>query len=144
MSFLQTELLSHAQKVCRLYRAGLRALRSEHTQRHLMRYDATLLRNRFDVNAVIDDPIVATQVLEEGMEELRRKDHPLPFKFPNSPGGCAYGREPFLPDAIFDMWHPLEKAQYPEYFARREQRKQEYVDRWEKKYGGSEAKPSAA
>lgn len=33
------------------------------------------------------------------------------------------------------MWHPLERAQYPEYFALRDQRKQEYIDRWHKKYG---------
>jgi len=37
------------------------------------------------------------------------------------------------------MWHPYEKAQYPEYFAVREKRKQEYIDRWEKKYGKPEA-----
>jgi len=29
----------------------------------------------------------------------------------------------------------LERAQYPEYFARRHQRKLEYIERWEKKYG---------
>jgi len=34
-----------------------------------------------------------------------------------------------------DQWHPLEKAQYPEYFARRDQRKMEYIERWQKKYG---------
>jgi NADH dehydrogenase (ubiquinone) 1 beta subcomplex subunit 9 len=37
------------------------------------------------------------------------------------------------------MWHPLERAQYPEYFARREQRKKEYIERWEKKYGKADA-----
>jgi len=36
---------------------------------------------------------------------------------------------------LLDVWHPLEKAQYPEYFARRHQRKLEYIERWEKKYG---------
>lgn len=36
---------------------------------------------------------------------------------------------------MLDYWHPLEKAQYPEYFARREQRKIEYIEKWEKKYG---------
>jgi len=36
------------------------------------------------------------------------------------------------------MWHPLERAQYPEYFARRHQRKLEYIERWEKKYGRAE------
>lgn len=53
----------------------------------------------------------------------------------NSAGGCAYEREVLPPDWILDYWHPLEKAQYPEYFARREQRKKEYVAWWEKQYG---------
>jgi NADH dehydrogenase (ubiquinone) 1 beta subcomplex subunit 9 len=39
---------------------------------------------------------------------------------------------------VVDMWHPLERAQYPEYFARREQRKKEFIERWEKKYGKAE------
>lgn len=53
----------------------------------------------------------------------------------NSPGGCAYEREVTPPDWVLDYWHPLEKAQYPEYFARREERKKEYVIWWEKQYG---------
>ena len=36
---------------------------------------------------------------------------------------------------MLDKWHPLEKAQYPEYFALREIRKKEFVERWETKYG---------
>lgn len=53
----------------------------------------------------------------------------------NSPGGAAFEREVIPPDWVLDYWHPLEKAQYPDYFARREQRKQEYVVWWEKQYG---------
>ena len=34
-----------------------------------------------------------------------------------------------------DCWHPLEKAQYPHYFARRELRKLESVKFWESQYG---------
>lgn len=41
----------------------------------------------------------------------------------NSPGGNAHGRSVELPDWVLDYWHPLEKAQYPDYFARREKRK---------------------
>jgi len=37
-----------------------------------------------------------------------------------------------------DMWHPIERAQYPEYFKRREQRKLEFIENWEKKYGKAE------
>lgn len=54
---------------------------------------------------------------------------------PQSPGGTAYDREQIPPDWVLDYWHPLEKAAYPEYFARREQRKKEYVEMWEKQYG---------
>lgn len=54
---------------------------------------------------------------------------------PLSPGGVAYEREVEPPDWVLDYWHPLEKAAYPEYFARREQRKKEYIQNWEKKFG---------
>jgi NADH dehydrogenase (ubiquinone) 1 beta subcomplex subunit 9 len=36
---------------------------------------------------------------------------------------------------FLDYWHPLEKAQYPKYFATREIRKMEYIMWWQKKYG---------
>lgn len=45
------------------------------------------------------------------------------FTGANSPGGNAHGRKVELPDWVLDYWHPLEKAQYPDYFARREKRK---------------------
>lgn len=63
------------------------------------------------------------------------------FAVPDSPGGVAYGREVIPPDWVLDYWHPLEKAQYPEYFARREERKKEFVKMWEKKYGKSDYVP---
>lgn len=53
----------------------------------------------------------------------------------NSPGGTAFEREHPEPDWLLDYWHPLEKARYPDYFARREQRKKEFVRMWEKQYG---------
>lgn len=83
----------------------------------------------------------------------------------NSPGGNAHGREVELPDWVLDYWHPLEKAQYPDYFARREKRKkvrnfrcdqvsylsiittelidtdlQEYQEWWAQQYGKSDVK----
>lgn len=61
--------------------------------------------------------------------------HNVYFSVADSPGGVAYQREVVVPDWVVDYWHPLEKAQYPEYFARREQRKREYVKMWEEKYG---------
>lgn len=35
---------------------------------------------------------------------------------------------------MLDTWHPIEKAQYPEYFARREIRKREFLENWNKTY----------
>jgi len=77
----------------------------------------------------------AKELVSLGEEELFRLQHYQPMKFTNSPGGTAYEREVPCPDWVLDLWHPSEKAQYPDYFARREQRKKEYVEMWEKKYG---------
>ena len=34
-----------------------------------------------------------------------------------------------------DLWHPMEKAQFPDYFAKRVQMKKEYIEWYTKKYG---------
>ena len=39
---------------------------------------------------------------------------------------------------MLDVWHPLEKLAYPEYFARRDVRKLEFIERYEKQYGKQE------
>lgn len=93
------------------------------------------MRDRFDKNANVKDAREVYKLLEEGERELFLTQHPQPRKFANSPGGVAYQREVIPPDWIVDYWHPLEKAQYPEYFARREVRKKEYLKMWDKKYG---------
>ena len=36
---------------------------------------------------------------------------------------------------LLDLWRPSEKALYADYFARRDIRKREFVERWQKKYG---------
>lgn len=77
----------------------------------------------------------AKRLLEEGEKELFLKQHYQPKKFAKSPGGVAYAREVDPPDWVLDYWHPLEKAQYPEYFARRELRKKQFIEWWEKQYG---------
>jgi NADH dehydrogenase (ubiquinone) 1 beta subcomplex subunit 9 len=139
MSYLQTKVISHTQRVKSLYKEALRQLQSYYYFRHLYRYHAVLLRARFDENKNEQDMVKAKQLLTDGERELFEKAHPQPFKFPDSPGGVGFARSPVIPDWILDMWHPLERAQYPEYFARREQRKKEYIERWEKKYGKAEA-----
>ncbi|XP_076449718.1 NADH dehydrogenase [ubiquinone] 1 beta subcomplex subunit 9-like [Babylonia areolata] len=136
MSYLQTSVISHAQRVRRLYKEASRQLQALYGyQRHIFRYHAVVLRARFDENKNEVDMRVAKKLLMEGEKELFLKQHPQPLKFPLSPGGVAYAREPHVPDWLLDIWHPYEKAQYPEYFARREIRKREFIERWEKKYG---------
>ncbi|XP_050306515.1 NADH dehydrogenase [ubiquinone] 1 beta subcomplex subunit 9 [Anthonomus grandis grandis] len=134
---LPTGLTSHTRKVQSLYKRAVRLLEAYYDRRDVFRYQAVLMRARFDENKDIKDMIAAKDLIEKGEQELFDKQHWHPRKFPESPGGVAWGREVPPPDWVLDYWHPLEKAQYPEYFARREQRKKEFVKIWEKQYGKS-------
>lgn len=58
--------------------------------------------------------------------------HWQPMKFPESLGGEAYNRYVIPDDYVLDYWHPFEKAQYPKYFARREELKNEYEELYKK------------
>ncbi|CAD5119234.1 DgyrCDS7867 [Dimorphilus gyrociliatus] len=138
MAYLQTKAISQAARVRRLYKESLRNLQAYYIERHLYRYHAVLLRQRFDENKDINDVRKAKEVLQAGEHELFLKAHPQPIKYPDSPGGVAYGREPWVPDWLIDHWHPSERKQYPDYFAKREKAKLEYIDRWNKKYGVTE------
>ncbi|KAI0980082.1 hypothetical protein GJ496_000548 [Pomphorhynchus laevis] len=103
------------------------------------RYSVILLRARFDKNANIKDPLIARRLLVEGEAELERSADLNPYNFPNSPGGKNYGREIHHPDHALDNWPPMEKAQYPTYFNRRNQRKKEYLINWHKRFGKTES-----
>ncbi|XP_057655071.1 NADH dehydrogenase [ubiquinone] 1 beta subcomplex subunit 9 [Diorhabda carinulata] len=135
MSGSLTGLITHKARVQSLYKRSLRMLENWYDRREVYRYYAVLMRQRFDENKKISDIRIAKDLIAKGEAELFDKQHWHPRKFPESPGGVAYGREVPPPDWVLDYWHPLEKAQYPEYFARREQRKKEYVKLWEEKYG---------
>ncbi|KAK9873390.1 hypothetical protein WA026_022453 [Henosepilachna vigintioctopunctata] len=127
-------LLTHTQRVKSFYKRVLRNLENYYDKRNVFRYHAVLMRAEFEKNRDIKDMRQAKKLLEDGEEELFQNMHPIPKLFPLSPGGVAYEREVIPPDWILDYWHPLEKAQYPQYFATREQRKKEYVKLWEKMY----------
>ncbi|XP_076234091.1 NADH dehydrogenase (ubiquinone) B22 subunit [Calliopsis andreniformis] len=126
MAQLPSELLTHSQKVCRLYKRALRSLKDWHPRTLEFRYQAVLLRKRFDENKIIPDARVAKMLLIQGEEEVFNKQHWQPLKFPNCIGGVAYDREAYAPDYLLDLWDPMEKAHYPKYFARREELKKEY------------------
>ncbi|XP_005094565.1 NADH dehydrogenase [ubiquinone] 1 beta subcomplex subunit 9 [Aplysia californica] len=144
MSYLQAQPLSHAKKVRSLYKQAVRLLQAhyESFDRYEFRYQAVLMRARFDENKNEVDFRKAKKLLLDGQRELFLKSHPQPVKFPTAPGGVAYQRHYPPPDWLLDVWHPLEKAQYPEYFALREMRKKEFVERWEKEYGKADPEVS--
>ncbi|XP_072746686.1 NADH dehydrogenase [ubiquinone] 1 beta subcomplex subunit 9 [Anoplolepis gracilipes] len=134
MAHLPSELVSHSQKVCSLYKRALRCLADYYHRMHDYRIQAVLMRERFDKNKDITDMRYATYLLQEGEKELFSKKHFAPITFANSATGGAYGRKGEAPDWLLDYWHPLEKARYPKYFARREQMKNEYEEWYFKTY----------
>ncbi|CAH0730261.1 unnamed protein product, partial [Brenthis ino] len=125
------ELRTHAQKVCNLYKKAMRQIESYYGARNVVRYHQVILRSRFDANKYVTDPKDKRRLFWVGEHELFMTQHPVPIaKFSKSIGGVAYGRFVEPPDWVLDYWHPLEKAQYPEYFKKREERKCEYMDKW--------------
>ncbi|KAL0277607.1 UNVERIFIED_CONTAM: hypothetical protein PYX00_004840 [Menopon gallinae] len=131
-------LVSHTRRICNLYKRWLRNLERIHVYRHDYRYAAVLARVPFEKLMNEKDMIKAKQKIEEMEEDLYQNQHPQQLRFPTSPGGVAYGRYTDPPDYVLDYWHPLEKSAYPKYFQRRELRKQQYVEMWEKEYGCKE------
>ncbi|CAH0558024.1 unnamed protein product [Brassicogethes aeneus] len=124
----------YVKNVKSLYKRACRLVEAWYDRRDVVRYELTLLRAKFDANACVVDPEEKKMLVKRGEEELFLKQHWHLRKFVNSPGGVAYEREVQSPDWVLDYWHPLEKMQYPEYFARREQRKIEYVKFWTKMF----------
>lgn len=133
--YVPTGLISHTRKVQSLYKRVLRNILAEVVDRDKYRYHAVLMRHRFDQNKDIKDMRIAKKLLIEAEEELFLNKHPQQMIFPYSVGGVAHDREHYTPDHLLDLWYPIEKAAYPKYFARREQRKKEYIERYIKKYG---------
>lgn len=63
------------------------------------------------------------------------------YLVPNCPGGVAYNREPISPDWVLDTWHPMEKAQFPDYFTKRNNLKKQHIEWYMKKYGVNKYNP---
>ncbi|KAJ0171519.1 hypothetical protein K1T71_013069 [Dendrolimus kikuchii] len=123
-----------------LYKRALRNLEAFYDRRNVYRYQAVLLRARFDRHVKEPDMRKAAELLKNGEEELFLTQHPIPRAFATSAGGVAHQRVVLPPDWVLDYWHPLEKAHYPEYFKKREQRKKEFIAMWEKEHGKHEEK----
>ncbi|KZC09379.1 PREDICTED: NADH dehydrogenase [ubiquinone] 1 beta subcomplex subunit 9 [Dufourea novaeangliae] len=132
MAQLPTGLVTHSQKVCRLYKRALRTLENFYFRRHEFRYEAVLLRHRFDQNKKIPDARLAKQLLLEGEEEVFKHQHWQSKKFPDSESGIAHENYLHCPDCVMDYWDPMEKSRYPKYFAKREELKKEYEELYKK------------
>lgn len=101
------------------------------------RFKKLVLRAKFDRNKNIKDMRQAKALYELGVKEFNDNANPFhihgpPFH-PFSKEGIAYDRNKVSPDYVMDLYHPLEKAQYPYYYAKREEMKDEYIRLWKKK-----------
>ncbi|PIK53892.1 putative NADH dehydrogenase [Apostichopus japonicus] len=123
-------LLTQQQRVLRLYKKAVRHLQCWYVDRVEFRYQAVLLRARFDEQKNEKDMKAAVRCLEAGEKEFWERQHPQPYIFIDSSGGTRYERNIPSPEWVLDNWHPAERARYPTYFARREKRLQDETARW--------------
>jgi len=127
-------IITHAQRVCRLYKLSLRTLEMSSQNRAVFRYAAVLMRDRFDKTREEKDMRKLAAMVEEGEEEAWRNQHFDPFIFKKDPNGILYERYNLPNDAVLDQWHPWEKVMYKNYFDTREQRKLEAQDYYESSF----------
>lgn len=73
------EVLSHSQRVIRLYRNSLKHLLSWTIDRGAWREEAVVLRARFDANKDLKDMRKARKLLEDGEAEFELNKHPDPY-----------------------------------------------------------------
>lgn len=135
--YLKRELISHTRKVCSLYKRMARDIEFWENDFLEGRYKKLVLRSEFDKYKNIKDLREAKRLLEEGEAKLFKDIHPVHARgqpaLPYAKEGIAYGRNLESPDYVMDSYHPLEKAQYPYYYAKREAMKDEYIKLWKKK-----------
>jgi len=127
------EAITHAQRVCRLYKKAYRVLENwEYGDRAYFRFKVTLLRNRFDETRKITDMRVLAKMVEDGEYECWENQHYDPKIFKRDPGGIVYQRPVETLDWHFDQWHPWERVQYMDFFSKRDQLKKDYNEYYEK------------
>jgi NADH dehydrogenase (ubiquinone) 1 beta subcomplex subunit 9 len=125
-------IITHAQRVCRLYKKAYRVTQDWADERWLFRFNAAVLRSRFDETSKIKDMRVLAKMVEEGEYEVWEQQHTDPRVFKNDPGGIVYHRSASPPDWALDQWHPWEKVQVMDIFNNREKLKAEFNEYYEK------------
>lgn len=136
-NYLKRELVTHSRQVCALYKRMLRDIDFAEEDFWEGRFKKLLVRAEFDKYKNIKDMRKARHILQDAEDKFFKTMDPYhKFNLPwhqFSKGGIAYGRNRLSPDWVMDMQHPLFKAQYPYYYAKREQMKDEYMKMWRKK-----------
>uniref|UniRef100_A0A0N5CFW0 NADH dehydrogenase [ubiquinone] 1 beta subcomplex subunit 9 n=1 Tax=Strongyloides papillosus TaxID=174720 RepID=A0A0N5CFW0_STREA len=99
-----------------------------------VRYQKVLMRARFDANKDVPDPRKSQLLLADGCRQLWEMKHFKPFRFATDPGGSGFDRVREGPDHLLDteQWTLADREQFPYYFNKREQRKKELLQHWDK------------
>jgi len=118
------QTVTHKQRVCRLYKRLYRMKEADsYYDRDKFLIWRNMLRYSFDINANIQDERECNRLLEMGEQELKRIHVEYLYQFPSSPKGVTWDRYDHYPrDCFLDSWHDNEKAMFPDYFAKRQQR----------------------
>lgn len=93
------------------------------------------LRKEFDKYKDLKDMRKIKELMDAQTEAVKPMYGEEPIKYPFSENGIAWQREFSVEDAVLDHWHPYQKAKYPEFFAKREEMKEEYLKLYEETYG---------
>ncbi|XP_033755275.1 NADH dehydrogenase [ubiquinone] 1 beta subcomplex subunit 9-like [Pecten maximus] len=139
MSYMTTRAINHGQLVKTLYKQALRAHETTTNYRLDYRFGAVRIRAMFEKYRNERDMDKVNQLMAY-TEKMIFLTIPKTKQFEHCPRGIAHGRYDVSPDMVFDAYHPLEKAAYPKYFAKRELAKRDHILWWEKTYGNTEAK----
>ncbi|XP_069113115.1 NADH dehydrogenase [ubiquinone] 1 beta subcomplex subunit 9-like [Argopecten irradians] len=138
MSYMTTRAVSHGQRVKSLYKEALRAIETTKLFRLDYRFAAVQIRAEFDKHKDERDMEKIDKLIADTKEKIFLTV-PKTKQFEHCPRGIAHGRYDVSPDMVFDFYHPLEKAAYPKYFAKRELAKRDHILWWEKTYGNTES-----
>jgi len=103
-------IITHSQRVCRLYKSAVRTAESFLNEWHDRRYVAVVMRDRFERTRKETDMRKLAAMVEEGEHEVWKQANIQPFIYKNDPGGIMYNRVCEPSDTVLDFWHPWEKV----------------------------------
>ncbi|OMH85821.1 NADH dehydrogenase [ubiquinone] 1 beta subcomplex subunit 9 [Zancudomyces culisetae] len=78
--------------VKRLYKKALQAASDWYPNPLAVRPIAMAIREKFEQNKEIKDPIQLQKIYSEAEETIEGYAHPLPYKYPTAVGGSKYER----------------------------------------------------